>query len=231
MKDEADLIEKYWHKPDQLASIMQNADQFYCPIRNCILYADPDDFTESNFIQEDNTETDETARPTKKLKTEAAPPVPGELKALKSGRPPLKELFDICEAVVNKYVASHEIANNHIYTDYIGAKVISTMNAKKTELLEKKSEIMSHFLDSANSRYSSKDIRKMICELRKRAKYEHDDVERRLAIARSDIAATCLTGILQHWVVRTAHNTMASALRSMSAGALGVRTMHSSTLV
>ena len=171
-----------------------------------MLYADPEICTEWSFRVDItdkslNLETDDTAigRATKRIKTERAPPVPGDEKALTcTVLSRLKPLFDICEADVNKCVASHQIANNHVYTDYIGAKVISTMNAKKTELLEKKSEIMSHFLDSANSRYSSKDIRKMICELRKRAKYEHDDVERRLAMARSDIAATCLTGILQH---------------------------------
>ena len=194
---ESDLREKYGNKPDQLASILQNAFAFECPIRGCKLYADPEFCTMWNAIQEDNPdlaldlETDKTVRPTKKVKTEKAPPIQGEERELNSVElSKLIKLFKICEVDVNKCVASHEIANNHVYTDYIGAKVISKMNEKKTELLEKKSEMLSQILDSGNSRYSSKDLRKMICELRKQANNENADVESRLVTARCDIEVT-----------------------------------------
>ena len=142
---ESDLREKYGNKPDQLASILQNAFAFECTIRGCKLYADPEIYTVGYAFQEDNPdlaldlETDKTARPTKKVKTEKAPPIQGEEKGLNSvEQSKLIKLFKICEVDVNKCVASHEIANDPVYTDYIGAKVISKMNEKKTELLEKK---------------------------------------------------------------------------------------------
>ena len=58
MKDEADLIEKYGHKPDQLAAIFANADSFTCPIRGCKMWADPDFITEWAYQQSE--EKDET---------------------------------------------------------------------------------------------------------------------------------------------------------------------------
>ena len=199
MIDEFDLRVKYEDKPDQLAAIMQNAYSFECPIRRCLLYADPEFCTVWSFRaditdQSLNLETDDTAigRATKRIKAEKAPPVPGDEKALTfTDLSKLKALFDICGADVNMCVASIDLASHFVYTEYIAAKVISKMNEKKTELVEKKSE-MRQILDSGKSRYSPKDLRKMICELRKQAKDEHDDVESRLATARSDIAATNL---------------------------------------
>ena len=41
-KDEVDLKEKYKDKPEQLASILQNAPQMECKIRSVTLYKDPD---------------------------------------------------------------------------------------------------------------------------------------------------------------------------------------------
>ena len=90
MKDEADLKEKYGHKPDQLAAIFANADSFTCPIRACKMWADPDIHTEWNFTQfeeSDETQTlatDDVERAAKKQKTEQtekAPPTQDEAKS------------------------------------------------------------------------------------------------------------------------------------------------------
>ena len=70
MKDEADLIEKFLKKPEQLAEIFKNAYSFTCPIRNCKLWADPDFVTEWNFTMTEHTEqilnleTNDSAKPT-----------------------------------------------------------------------------------------------------------------------------------------------------------------------
>ena len=41
-KDKQDLQEKYKNKPEQLASILQNAPQMECKIRSVTFYKDPD---------------------------------------------------------------------------------------------------------------------------------------------------------------------------------------------
>ena len=76
MKDEADLREKYGHKPDQLAAIFANAYSFTCPIRGCKMWADPDFHTEWNFQQSEEKDetltlaTDDSERAAKRQKEE-----------------------------------------------------------------------------------------------------------------------------------------------------------------
>ena len=173
---------------------MQNAMSFMCPIRRVQLYADPDFSTEWGFSQEDNSEqtlnleTDDTARPRKKLKTEAAPPVPGEVKELKDTdltKP--KEQFTKIGDDVDKFEASVDEANGLLFTDYIPAKVIAKMNDKRTELLKQKTELQ-QILDSGKSHYSAGALKKMIGDIKKQAKEEHNDADSRLKTAKSDMA-------------------------------------------
>ena len=158
------------------------------------MWADPDFCTEWNFMQEDNTdqvlhlETADAARATKKLKTEAAPPVPGEEKALKStDLTKLKELFTKIGDDVDKFEASVDEANDLLFTDYIPAKVIAKMNDKRTELLKQRTELQ-QILDSGKSHYSAGALKKMIGDLKKQAKEEHNDVEGRVKTAKADMA-------------------------------------------
>ena len=84
MKDEHDLKVKYGKKPEQLNAILANSHNFTCPVRNCKLWADPDFITEWNMSQLEDTQetitfqTDDHKKPTKKQKTERAPPVAGD---------------------------------------------------------------------------------------------------------------------------------------------------------
>ena len=165
-----------------------------CPIRGVKLYADPDFSTEWTYSQEDNKdqtlnlETADTARPRKKLKTEAAPPVPGEEKELKSADlNKLKELFQQIGDDVDKFEALADEANGLLFTDYIPAKVIAKMNDKRTELRKQRTELK-QILDSGKSHYSYNNIRKMIGDLKKQAKEQHNDVDSRLKTAKPDMA-------------------------------------------
>ena len=121
---------------------MQNAMSFTCPIRRVQLWADPDFCTEWNFSQEDITDqvldldTNDTARATKKQKTEKAPPIAGDEKALKSSDlTKLKDMFGKKSEDVNKYRASVEEANNESFTELIPVRVTRKMKENRTEVL------------------------------------------------------------------------------------------------
>ena len=148
MKDEADITEKYSKKPEQLAAIFKNAYSFTCPIRQCKFWADPDFVTEWNFTMTENTEqllnleTNDSAKPTKRQKTEQAPPVEGDEKVLKTvDLTKLKELFGKVGEDVDKYGASVEEANNDFFAGFIPAKVTSKMNEKRAEVLRKMAQM------------------------------------------------------------------------------------------
>ena len=99
----------------------------------------------------------------------------------------LKELFTKIGDDVDKFEASVDEANDLLFTDYIPAKVIAKMNDKRTELLKQRTELK-QILDSGKSHYSCNNIRKMIGDLKKQAKEEHNDVDSRLKTAKSDMA-------------------------------------------
>ena len=101
MKDEHDLKVKYGRKPEQLNAILAKSYNFTCPVRNCKLWADPDFITEWNLSHLEDTQetitfkTDDLRKEIKKQKTEPAPPVPGDEKALKKADlAKLRVLFD-----------------------------------------------------------------------------------------------------------------------------------------
>ena len=61
------------------------------------------------------------------------------------------------------------------------------MNDKRTELLKQRNELK-EMLDTGKSTYSFNNIKKMIIELKKQAKEEHNDAQTRLQTAKSDMA-------------------------------------------
>ena len=194
MKDEIDLKEKYGKKPDQLAAIMENAMSFTCPIRRVQLWADPDFCTEWNFSVEDITDqvldldTNETARPTKKQKTEKALPVPGDERALKgSDLTKLKEVLDKIAEDVKKYRASVEEANSETFTEFIPVRVTAKMTDKRNEIDGKIRQI-DETIQSGRSMYTATELKTMLGDVKQTTKKEHDDVKSRLATAKSDMA-------------------------------------------
>ena len=135
-----------------------------------------------------NLETTDSARPWKRQRTEEAPPVEGDEKVLKPGDlTKLNVLLGKVVDDVNLYGASLEVANEEEYKVYIPAKVTSKMNAKKAEVLEQKTQL-EQILDSGKSSYCVKDLRKMMGDIKKTIKEEHDDVKCRIATAKTDMA-------------------------------------------
>ena len=194
MIDEIDLREKYGKKPDQLEAIMQNAMSFTCPIRRVQLWADPDFSTEWGFSQEDISEqtlildTNDTARPTKKQKTEKAPPIAGDERALKgSDLTKLKEVLDKIAEDVNKYRASVEEANSETFTEFIPVRVTAKMKDKRTEINGKNRQI-EETIQSGRSMYTATELRTMLGDIKQSTKKEYEDVKSRLATAKSDMA-------------------------------------------
>ena len=194
MKDEVDLTEKYGKKPDQLAAIMQNAMSFTCPIRRVQLWADPDFSTEWGFSQEDISEqtlildTNDTARATKKQKTEKAPPIAGDEKALKSSDlTKLKEVFGKIAEDVNKYRASVEEANSECFTDFIPVRVTAKMTDKRNEI-DGKNRWIEGTIQSGRSMYTATELKTMLGDIKQSTKKEYEDVKSRLATAKSDMA-------------------------------------------
>ena len=194
MKDEIDLREKYGNKPEQLEAIMQNAMSFTCPIRRVQLWADPDFSTEWGFSQEDISEqtlildTNDTARPTKKQKTEKAPPIAGDERALKgSDLTKLKEVLDKIAEDVNKYRASVEEANSETFTEFIPVRVTAKMKENRTEVLGKIAQI-EEMIESGRSMYTGTELRKMLSDIKKTTKKEHGYVKCRVATVKSDMA-------------------------------------------
>ena len=61
------------------------------------------------------------------------------------------------------------------------------MNAKKAELLAQKTQL-AEILESGKSSYCVKTLRKMMEEIKKTIKLEHDEVNRRIATAKDDMA-------------------------------------------
>ena len=79
--DEIDLRKKYADKPDQLESIFKNAPTFYCKIRGCDLWGDPD------FVTKDESGEGYRKTNSRKLSQEQA----GFLKKQKAARSLEKE--------------------------------------------------------------------------------------------------------------------------------------------
>ena len=135
-----------------------------------------------------NLETTDSARPWKRQKTEKAPPVEGGEKVLKTrDLTKLKDLFGKLAEDVNTYELSVEEANAEGYKEYIPAKATSKINAKKAEVLEKKTQL-EQILDSGTSIYTATELRKMIFEIKTTTKNEHHDVKCRIATAKNDMA-------------------------------------------
>ena len=82
MRDEDELRVKYVDNPDKVAAIIKHAYSFYCPIRKCRLWADPENSISTPMIRPSinkeqilNLDTNNSANGTKRQKTEQAPPV------------------------------------------------------------------------------------------------------------------------------------------------------------
>ena len=176
MRDEADLKEKYSKNPDKLAAIFKHGYSFYCPIRNCMLWADPDDVGDWNFTMTENKEqilnldTNDSAKGTKRQKTEKAPPVEGDEKVVEGDEKVLNPVDAIkyklfLEKIgedVNKYGALVEEA----YKENVPAKVMWMMIVKHIFLLEKM-VTTKPILESCNGKEIRKmllDCRRMLCE-------------------------------------------------------------------
>ena len=88
MRDEDELRVKYLDNPDKVTAIFKHGYSFYCPIRKCMLWAEPDDVGDWNFTMTENKEqilnldTNDSAKGTKRQKTEKAPPVEGDEKVV-----------------------------------------------------------------------------------------------------------------------------------------------------
>ena len=82
MKDKDKLSVQYVDNPDKVAAIIKHAYSFYCPIRKCRLWADPKISISTPMIRSSknkeqilNLDTNDSAKGTKRQKTEQAPPV------------------------------------------------------------------------------------------------------------------------------------------------------------
>ena len=64
---------------------------------------------------------------------------------------------------------------------------MSKMSDKQTEVLDKMVKI-EQILDSGKSRYAIKELRKMMGDIKKTTKEEHDEVKSRIASAKNDTA-------------------------------------------
>ena len=144
-----------------------------CPIRRVQLWADPDFCTEWNFSQEDITDqvldldTNDTARPTKKQKTEKAPPIAGDERALKgSDLTKLKEVLDEIAEDVKKYRASVEEANSETFTEFIPVRVTAKMTDKRNEI-DAKIRWIEGTIQTGSSMYTATELRKMLCDIKK----------------------------------------------------------------
>ena len=176
MRDEDELGVKYAKNPDKVTAIFNHAYSFYCPIRNCMLWADPDDVGDWNFTMTENKEqilnldTNDSAKGTKRQKTEKAPPVEGDEKVVEGDEKVLNPVDAIkyklfLEKIgedVNKYGALVEEA----YKENIPAKVMWMMIVKHIFLLEKM-VTTKPILESCNGKEIRKmllDCRSMLCE-------------------------------------------------------------------
>ena len=198
MKDEADLREKYGHKPDQLAAIFANADSFTCPIRGCKMWADPDFITEWNFQQSEEKDetltlaTDDSERAAKRQKTEQTeklPPTQGGAKELKSADlEKLKELFQPIMEALTKYEESVKKATSEEFGEYIPKKCKLKMLQKKAEIFDSVGNV-SCVIDSGKSNDTIKNLKQQLSNIKKNTKDEHDDVKKRLSNAEADMKA------------------------------------------
>ena len=176
MRDEDELRVKYAKNPDKVTAIFKHAYSFYCPIRNCMLWADPDDVGDWNFTMTENKEqilnldTNDSAKGTKRQKTEKAPPVEGDEKVVEGDEKVLNPVDAITYKLflekigedVNKYGALAEEA----YTENIPSKVMWMMIVKHIFLLEKL-VTTKPILESCNGKEIRKmllDCRRMLCE-------------------------------------------------------------------
>ena len=176
MKDEADLREKYGHKPDQLAAIFANADSFTCPIRGCKMWADPDFVTEWNFQQSEEKDetltlaTDDSERAAKRQKTEQTeklPPTQGGAKELKSADlEKLKELFQPIMEALTKYEESVKKATSEEFGEYIPKKCKLKMLQKKAEIFDSVGNV-SCVIDSGKSNDTIKILKQQLSNIKK----------------------------------------------------------------
>jgi hypothetical protein len=86
--DEVDLRAKYLSKPDQLESILANANSFVCPVRNVRLYEDPDYQTSRTNKEELTKKRTREADQSETLKKKKNPP------SSSSGAKPVKDKAD-----------------------------------------------------------------------------------------------------------------------------------------
>ena len=195
MKDEHDLKVKYGKKPEQLKAILAKSHSFECPVRNCKLYADPDFITEWNMSQLEDTQetitfqTDDVRKEIKKQRTEPAPPVPGDEKALKKADlAKLRVLFDAIKEEVNKYEESVDRAREEELKEVMPKKFVLKMLENKSKVLDGCSELECT-LDSGKSGYTFTQLRSRLGDLKKKTKESHDEVKSRIKIAEGDLKA------------------------------------------
>ena len=82
MRDEDELRVTYAKNPDKVTAIFKQAYSFYCPIRKCMLWDDPGihwNYTKGKRPK-GNLDTNDSAKGTKRQKTEQAPPVESDEK-------------------------------------------------------------------------------------------------------------------------------------------------------
>lgn len=103
-KDKVDLEEKYAKKPEVLANILANAQQFFCPIRRCTMYSDPEyklQDTHSSEISrtiERSIEQEAKVKPAKRARTA---PKKAAAAGVEGGDPKIKPLSEAQKIALN----------------------------------------------------------------------------------------------------------------------------------
>ena len=103
-KDKVDLEEKYAKKPEVLANILANAQQFFCPIRRCAMYSDPEyklqdiHSSEVSRTMERSIEQEAKVKPAKRARTA---PKTAAAAGVEGGDPKIKPLSEAQKIALN----------------------------------------------------------------------------------------------------------------------------------
>ena len=172
MRDADELRVKYLDNPDKVTAIFKHGYSFYCPIRNCMLWADPDDVGDWNFTMTENKEqilnldTNDSAKGTKRQKTEQAPPVESDEKLGFEWDEPGLNPVDLTKYKLFLEKVGEEVSDRKRYVEEPGAEGLWMMIVNHIIHLEQL-VTTEPILESCNGKEVHKmllDCRRMLCE-------------------------------------------------------------------